>query len=272
MQRPIVTRVCAAFVFGCVCWLVAGAAQATYVEAITGANPLGYWRLDEASGATAANQVSGGAVGVYNSFSSGDYGQSGALAALGDSNAAAGFDGTDNYLTIDESVVSGIGAGAYTIEMWFKANNVTSRADFFNYKGGTSDIGVGVENGKIQCLVGNAWLAGSTVSTGSWYHVAMTRDASSNVKIYLNGVEDMSGSGTESFGALGNSLWFGANNSSGAPAVALNGAMDEIAIYGYALTESQAMAHYHGVPEPTSAMLAFVGLLGLLAYAWRKRK
>ena len=73
-----------------------------------GDNPLGYWRLGEASGATTADRVGGGAAGTYNGFSSGDYGKTGpALTASGDNDTAAGFDGADtgvdsnpNYITI----------------------------------------------------------------------------------------------------------------------------------------------------------------------------
>ena len=52
------------------------------------------------------------------------------------------------------------------------------------------------------------------------------------------------------------------------------GALDEYAVYNRALSGSDIANHASlaGVPEPTSCVLLITGLLGLLAYAWRKRK
>ena len=58
MSRPNVARVCV--VLASVLLLGSFAAEqawAGYLSQVVGDNPLGYWRLGEASGATAANQV-----------------------------------------------------------------------------------------------------------------------------------------------------------------------------------------------------------------------
>ena len=281
MQRPIVTRVCGVVAFGLVSLAVA-AAQATYISTITAANPAGYWRLSESSGTTAANQISGGAAGSYTNFSSSGYGKTGALTASGDYNAAAGFVATEGtYVAIPESVVGTVGTGAFSVEMWINATQTSSRADLMDYYGGSGskDMGLLVEGNQLRfCAMStSAWRLGShTLSAGNWYHVALTRDTASNIVAYVNGQQDFSISGsTENFGAMGNAIRIG-NNVTSANPIGFTGSIDELAIYTRALSQSEALAHYNAgvtaVPEPLSVVLLGTGLVGLLAYAWRKRK
>lgn len=291
MQRPAITRVCGVMVFGLVGWMAVSSAQAGYIDAVMSGNPLGYWRLDETSGASAGNVVSGGVAGTYAGFSANDYGKPGALAASGDANAAAGFDGADNHIVIPESVFTTVGASAFSIEMWFNPSNPSTRGDLFAYKNGfaSDSIDFGLfttsDNGGRLAFWSTAaqqYKTGSTALSGNtWYHVVLTRDSSSNITAYLNGVEQFSVSGsTEVFGSSGYNAWIGSNHGLGgsldAPTFPFNGSIDEVAIYGHALSPSEIAAHYNAgitaVPEPTSAILLGSAALGLVCYAWRKQR
>ena len=277
MQRPNVTRLFGT-VFGLVIVLVAAAAQANYMDTVLAGNPLGYWRLDDASGsASAANKISGGVAGTYNNFEAADYGKPGAI--KGDSDTAAGFDGSNNYISIAESAVSTVGTGAFSVEMWF-STSTTNRGDLFNYKYGATDMGLFAENGVLAfwSTAANQYAAGSTaLSPNTWYHVVLTRDAASNVTAYLNGQEQFTVSGsTESFGSVGHAIWIGSNHGDDdAVSAQFSGTIDEVAIYGSAMSQPTALAHYNAgiaVPEPSAMILLGSALIGLLYYALQKRK
>lgn len=284
MQCSNVTRLFGITVFGLTILLAAAAAQAGYMDDVLTDNPVGYWRLDDASGsATAANKISGGVAGTYNNFESGDYGKPGAINS--DSDTAAGFDGSNNYISMPETVFTGVGTGAFSVELWFNANT-TARGDVINYKGDGGDFGLWSADNKLgfwsttACVASNnsnPYTGTTTLETGAWYHLVVTRDASSNVTAYINGIEQFAASGsTESFGSIGHAFWVGSNhNDADNVSAQFSGSIDEVAIYTSALSLTDVKAHYNAgiaVPEPSAMILLSSALIGLLCYAWRKRK
>ncbi len=279
MQRPNVMRVFGIGLFGLAVLLTAAIAQAGYMTDIINSNPIGYWRLDDASGsASAANKISGGVAGTYNNFEAADYGKPGAIA--GDSDTAAGFDGSNNYISIAESAVSTIGTGAFSVEMWFNASNST-RGDLFNYKNGAGEVDFGLfyESSKLNLwstAVGSLATGSTELKTNQWYHMVLTRDGSSNLTAYINGVEQFSvGGSTENFGSVGHAIFIGVNYNGADLTFPVSGSIDEVAIYSSAMSQPTALAHYNAgitVPEPGTAILLGSALIGLLCYAWRKRK
>ena len=278
MQRPNVMRVFGIGLLGLAVLLTAAIAQAGYMTDIIDSNPLGYWRLDDASGsASAANKISGGIAGTYNNFEAADYGKPGAI--KGDSDTAAGFDGSNNYISIAESAVSTVGTGAFSVEMWFNTST-SNRSDLFNYKGGDTDMGLFTDSGVLAfwSTAASKYASGTTVlSPNTWYHIVLTRDATSNINAYVNGQFQFSVSGsTENFGSVGHNIWIGANHDGNDnPSFPVSGSIDEVAIYGSAMSQPTALAHYNAgipVPEPSTAILLGSALIGLICYAWRKRK
>jgi hypothetical protein len=165
--------------------------------------------------------------------------------------------------------------------MWMKSSDVATRGDLLDYQASSPKkdaIGLicsefeGKNSLHMLSMSAVAWAHGShTLVNDTWYHVALTRSGTT-MSAYVNGEFDMTMAGAaDNLGTFGNDFWIGGNR--GAPTgVTFNGTIDEVAVYGYAFSPSQVMAHFHGVPEPTSAMLLGSGLLGLLAYAWRKRR
>ena len=109
------------------------------------------------------------------------------------------FDGTDDYIAINN-----LGLSSHTIEGWIKSDNAsqggatfgTIRSVIGNYDGNASKytyIGFvptltwKIDDGSIS----HQTVAGAgTVSVDTWYHVALTYNASSGVTVgYLNGVQ-----------------------------------------------------------------------------------
>jgi hypothetical protein len=88
-----------------------------------------------------------------------------------------------------------------------------------------------------------------TLETNRWYHVAGTYDGNT-MKIYLDGVLQVSGA----MGPIqvGNSspLYFSYNDAGGYPYY-LDGSLDEVAIFGRALTAPEIQRHYqYGLSNP----------------------
>jgi|13_taG_2_1085334.scaffolds.fasta_scaffold113895_1 hypothetical protein len=109
------------------------------------------------------------------------------------------FDGTDDYIGVDN-----LGLSSHTIEGWIKSDNSSQGGASFgtiksvigNYDGGSSKytyIGFiptltwRIDDGNIS----HAAVAGAgTISVDTWYHVALTYNASNGVTVgYLNGVQ-----------------------------------------------------------------------------------
>lgn len=120
-------------------------------------------------------------------------------------------------------------------------------------------------------------IAGTELRTGSLVQTAAVFDgAHDTFSLYVNGSLVSSGSmGGESLasisgekGYLGKSLW------SSDPF--MKGSLTEFRIYNAALSgtdiASAYAAGYNVIPEPSTLMLLANGVLGLLAYAWRRRR
>ena len=112
--------------------------------------------------------------------------------------------------------------------------------------GGDDDIFWGWldSEGRIGLSVGNDfdnWKSSTSVNTGGWYHVALTRDHQAGTfKIYVDGVLENSGSispgviGT-AFSSLGRIELSGAAGGN-----YLEGDLDEVRVYDFVLTDEQA--------------------------------
>ena len=106
------------------------------------------------------------------------------------------FDGTQ-YVTADGVATTLAGSSTLTMEAWFNSDDVApSMILAFNDAGSGNIIQLYIETTSKKLK-----LAGSTIPTGAtgsvltantWYHVAVTLDASNNLKAYLNGIEDIS--------------------------------------------------------------------------------
>jgi hypothetical protein len=119
---------------------------------------------------------------------------------------------------------------------------------------------------------GEREVSGTTnVNDGAWHHVAVVFNGSTDALTlyvdyaqegyvdYTNDVALTSLIGTSS------DIRIGTNHTANLPC---NGEIDYIRVSNVALAPSQ----FVGVPEPSAVILLATGLLGLLAYVWRKRR
>lgn len=225
----------------------------TFPDAIVSSSPLGYWRANEASGTVSTNS------GTLGSAADGTYAASSLLNQDGPrpptyqgfeaGNTSLGFNGTTQQLIIPDNAAFDLGTGPFAIQFWFYPTNATVRGDLFTYKGSGGDFGIHLSSqapGKVSVYHGGfIGTAGGTIENNNWYHLVVTRNAGSVLTAYLNGVQILTGTDTQSMN-IANALVFGSNHTGvpTTPSAQFVGRMDEMAILNREVTASEAASVY----------------------------
>lgn len=140
-----------------------------------------------------------------------------------------------------------ISSNAYTAVLLFSFETVSSWRRIIDFKAATSDFGLYNFNGQLQFY---PWVTGPTnaIPTNTFVQVALTRDGSSNVVGYVNGVQQFSFIDTNSDATLSaqDALRFFRDNGSEGSA----GSVARIRLYDVALTPQQVAA-LDRLPAPT---------------------
>lgn len=253
---------------------------------------IAYWNMDEGTGTTvgdsSGNSHTASLVGTGGWTTAGRFGNAITVVHATDSPpVSAGYVQTD-------ATLPALGTGDFTVSLWFKgaagddgwrclyetgvdSNNALQIVTHAPDVGDLTQAGIRVEMGPYftDALSSEPLM---DMTDTDWYHVAVTRSGTT-VTAYVNG--KFYNDGTSSASVGGYTGYFGYVPSEGLWGVhrGMTGAMDDIAVWNQALTPAQIKALYDGaatplniVPEPSSALLLSVALLGLLAYAWRKRR
>ena len=234
-----------------------------YEAVVLNDGPVAYWRMDDADGLRVVDASGGGHDGaVDGETGSVTFGHGSLLAAEpdGKSVSLAGF---------DRIIVPGfekIGEGGYSVEYWVRVTKYPEACcdslvsdgegggDFFmmNYLLGP---GQGDDGGiRPHFSVANAPVALSTaepdvLALNVVYHVVTTWDAkdpdNNNGKIYIDGVEVLAANVSGVVPPLGdtgdNTIFIGRDGRENRPS---NFDVDEVAMYDYALSTEQVVAHF----------------------------
>lgn len=202
-----------------------------------------YWRLGEASGTTAADDMEA----VSGTYSSATLGAAG---LIGSSDPAVSFSGSSNRMLASTSSYGFAGTSAFTIEAAIKPNTVdsTSRRIFSSevLSGGSVVNGYGLWNNgnvnKLQvCRIPSGSYDCATTSaaaSGVAKHVAATYDGTT-LKLYVNGTSVASTSSKGSITAP-SSFTVGARSDF---AGSWSGIIDDAAVYDRALSEAEIEEH-----------------------------
>jgi len=203
---------------------------------------VAYWKLDEESGAIAHDSYDG-----YDGNLNGGTWVSGKVAN------SLEFDGNDYVNFGDVSELNS--ANRFTIMGWVKQDSNTANERIFDkVKDGNNDISIAPYGGKLYFELGNGvnsyayWNSYSfLIPSGTWYHFAAIYDGTKGtnaekLKLYVNGIErplTFSGAIPSTTADLsGEDLTFSR------PGNDFNGILDEVAVWGRALSQIEITSLY----------------------------
>jgi tRNA threonylcarbamoyladenosine modification (KEOPS) complex Pcc1 subunit len=217
-----------------------------YAELVREHGAVGHWRLGEATGETAMDEVGAKHGLLLNGVT---LGVTGALAL--DSNTAARFL-RETRQKIDVPWSATLNPPQFSAEVWARVTG--SIAD---HRSPLTSRAEGPERGYIfYAEPGNTWqfwtgkgdfsgwdvIPGPAVEPEEWTHLVATYDGTTK-RFFVNGLEV--GSSTAAFGANDvNPLRFGGGGTEGDGNYFFEGDVDEPAIYDRALTPGQILLHY----------------------------
>jgi hypothetical protein len=144
--------------------------------------------------------------------------------------ASAAFDGNGDYIEFDRGADFQFGAGDFTIEGWVNLNSLANYQSVF----GGYDIGFDIQNSTTLVVGYNAMGGGfmsrtvSTISTGTWYHWAMSKTAGT-FRLFWNGVQQ----GASAVAPTMNNTvakWVIGKNATNNSSHHLNGYVDEVRV------------------------------------------
>lgn len=232
------------------------ATRRRYRAAVLADSPVAYWRLGEASGTTAADEMATYA-GTY--VGSPTLGVGGVIPV----NTAATFNGSTQYVNMGD--VFDMGTSDLTATLWFKNTTSAATQSFAgkqiaavaNYRYGFRYAAGGKISAFMQGDGGSDVFPTGTTSAndGNWHHYAAVFDRDANLSVYLDGVLEASAS---------IAAWNGKNFQSTfpfrigcvvaadgtSPAGAFNGSIDEVSIFMSALSAARILAHYQAARPP----------------------
>ena len=197
---------------------------------------VSFWRLDESSGANAADA---------RSQNPGTYTNGVALGAVGaqnDGTSAASCDGVDDHVLVANS--ASLQATEGTLEAWVKTTAPGTGHRGIVVKG--SAYGMYLFNGKLATRdysTTTLHVSGVNLADGRWHHVALSYQSgvAGGTVLYADGVPKL----TTTITILGNNnqLVIGAANNGTIQFLA--GSIDEPAFYSRALTAAEIQNHYN---------------------------
>ncbi|HBU01754.1 MAG TPA: hypothetical protein DEB20_04255, partial [Acidimicrobiaceae bacterium] len=226
-----------------------------YPAAVAADSPVGYWKLDEASGSASAVDSSGNSLnGTPTAVTFGTANSS----PLGGS--AASFNGTSSQILLPRS--PSFVSGDSTVEAWVRPTTTSAR-QWIYAKGQTAvagQIGLTVEaGGALGGWFGvmAATSSGGTIPAGRWTHVAMSVSGGT-MTLYVNGTAV--GSGPVSLTTdpassdLAEQIGSSANNAAGTTGSNwFGGSLAHVAVYSSALPASRIQTHWQAAGNAPGA-------------------
>ena len=202
---------------------------------------IGWWKLDETSG-NAIDSSGQGNTGT----------PSGTTIIAGCRKAGCrSFNGTTDNVEIGQATFNGT-IRNYTYTAWVNLNSVAGTRTIMAH-GSRSFLQVqGGKAGMHFCAVGacNQEILGNiSLSTGTWYHIAVVQSSTTGITVYVNGAQDVNSSGSPYTSDLdpyaGDYAGIGRYRWDGNPGGYTDGMIDDVRIYNRVLSASEILNLYN---------------------------
>jgi len=210
---------------------------------------LGYWPLDATSGTVVADATGNGNNGTATSPT---------WLATGKVNGCLSFNGVTSKVQVTNPLTND-----FSIAFWVKTAQTTASGQWHNGTGlvdgdaaGTAnDFGTALVGGKFAFGVGNPdttiLSTNKSINDAAWHHCVATRQQTTGaMAVYVDGVLQGTGVGNKNPLTASSHLLFGAIESGGGW---FNGSLDDIKIYGRALSSNEVAALYANLQSPAPA-------------------
>lgn len=222
----------------------AGLGTQSYRDLIVSHAPVAYWRLGEASGTTAVDEM-----GAYNGTYTGGYTLAQAGALTGDANTAVAFNGTTSYVVTTSNLYNMGIRRAATLECWVRLS-LDSTSGINELISDWNSVGVSLRaynTGSIEAFVYpnnyRATSATGVLTANANTHVVAVLDTTT-LKLYRNGAEVKSVALGGDIGSSASPLRIGMRADANL-STAAKGVIDEPAVYSRALSATEIAAHYN---------------------------
>ena len=205
----------------------------------TASSPIvGWWKLDESSGLTAADSSSNGSNGTLENMAGNEW-------TTGQIDGALEFDGSNDFVEVPDDPIFDI-ADEITVTAWINPVDSSAWRTILSKfaSGARKDIYWYLYGGRIGiALAGprdNDWTTSITIPTGNWIHVAATYDGSC-IRMYKNAVNEDTLSGLSGAVMLADSssdqsFYIGKNTVWGEY---FRGTIDDVRIYDRVLADGE---------------------------------
>lgn len=268
VSRFVNTSIACVFFFGFV-----SVGFADYASEVDADNPIAYWQFNETSGTTMSDSSGNGHHGTY--LNSPTLGQPGAGSGTGTSVL---FNGVNEYAA---ATMIPLGQ-SFTVECWAKsANDDWNEDGWLASSRGTNgfilhpDIGQKSMRGFVYDGTGSPTFhgagSGSVADIQQFHHYVLTYDyAIDQAVFYIDGqavsttpnvLGGLTRVGDPNIPDI--SVWIGRDQFTGEARYG-NAWVDEMAIYGTALSADRVQAHFNAVPEPASSTLILLAVSAIM--------
>ncbi|MGE0077819.1 MAG: LamG-like jellyroll fold domain-containing protein [Bacteroidales bacterium] len=177
-----------------------------------------------------------------------------------DASNAINFDGTNDYIDLgNKTTFNKLANGNFTIEMWINSTDNSTRSILIgNYYDGSPSYNIELtSSGYLRTFInGSSYYGTKNVADGKWHHIASVVDFDNDyVKIYIDGVENYSGSNTLSTYTVARNLMIGRDPRSST--FYYKGQIDEVRIWSKALTKDEIRSQYGSLKGNENGLVAY---------------